>query len=386
MLGPERISTSGEPPRKKQNTRLCLRKFQGKWDTNLGILFIDGCRGYYGDALSNYMVANKFLTNITSSSDGNRIRGRWMWASNDHTFGKFEFSIGSGDQCFTGTWGWNRRWKGGGFWNGNRYKSKSNLENIGTKVNSKHAFNAQSVVGSISHTKAMLDYVRRMTAKVQYTFIPTATTQARGNIENQQADQPIRNAPNKGAIPVIPSKQISYSFAAAKSPPAVPKNLEEASSAKPQLDKSVPIHAAKEHTVSKSKSSGDTQVIPLGEHQSPVTEVAVEPDFEHLDIHKNTIEEPELEPEPVPSTDKVLQQETPSGLLMVENKSQSNDTDVKDEPNIKFTDITDKGILSKLQENKQSKEKVAVEEKEESDEEDLPSLTMSKMMSLFTLP
>jgi len=384
MLGSERICTSGEPPRKKQKTRLCLRKFQGKWDTTLGTLFVDGCRGYYGDALSDHMVANKFLTNITSSADGNRIRGRWMWASNDHTFGRFEFSLESGDQCFTGTWGWNRRWKGGGFWNGNRYKSKSTLDNQGTNVKSKHAFNTKAVVGSISHTKAMLDYVRRMTAKVQYTFIPTATTEAGGGIRNQRIDQTIRNAPNKGAIPVIPLKPNKHSLAVTKSSQVVPKNLEEISAAEPKLDKSLPTHEAKEDTVSQSPEH--TQVIPVEEHQSPAREVAEEPDFEHPDMNENTIEEPELEPEQVPSTDKVVEQETQSELLMIENKCQSNDTVLKDKPNVKLPDTTDNVILSKPQDNQQSKEKAAVEEKEESDEEDLPILTMSKMTSLFTLP
>jgi len=384
MLGSERICTSGEPPRKKQKTRLCLRKFQGKWDTTLGTLFVDGCRGYYGDALSDHMVANKFLTNITSSADGNRIRGRWMWASNDHTFGRFEFSLEPGDQCFKGTWGWNRRWKGGGFWNGNRYKSKSTLDNQGTNVKSKHAFNTKAVVGSISHTKAMLDYVRRMTAKVQYTFIPTATTQPGESIKNQRTNQRMQNAPNKGAIPVIPSKPINHSLAVTKSSQVVPKNLKEINAAKAELDKSLPNHEAKEHTV--SKLNGDSQVIPVLEHQSPVTEVAEEPNFEHPDIHENTIEEPEFDSEQVPNTNKVVGQETQSELLMIENKCQSNDTDVKDKPNVKLADVTDNGIMSKPQENKQSKEKVALEEKEESDEEDLPILTMSKMMSFFTLP
>lgn len=59
---------------------------------------------------------------------------------------------------------------------------------------------------------------------------------------------------------------------------------------------------------------------------------------------------------------------------------------MKDKPSVKLTDITNNGILSKPRENKQSKEKAAVEEQDESDEEDLPNLTMSKLTSIFTLP
>lgn len=248
---------------------------------------------------------------------------------------------------------------------------------------SKLPFDAKGVVGSINHTKAMLDYVRRMTAKVQYTFIPTASTQPGGGIRSQQTDHPLRNAPKQGAIPVIPKKPNKHPLCVTKSSQVVPKNLEEISAAKPKLDKSLPTHDDKKHSV--LNSTDGTQVILIGENQSPVSEVAKEPDFGHPDMHKNTIEEPELEPEQVPSIDKV-EQETQSGLLMIDNKCQSNDTDVKDKPGVKLTDVTNNGILSKPQENKQSKEKAAVEERDESDEEDLPNLTMSKLTSVFTLP
>jgi len=96
-------SSLQEPPRKKQRTGSNLSHFQGKWFTNLGILHVNGAEGYYGVNSANCTIADKFIKNITVTGNGKRIRGRWHWASNDQTFGKFELTLLPGGRSFTGT-------------------------------------------------------------------------------------------------------------------------------------------------------------------------------------------------------------------------------------------------------------------------------------------
>jgi len=99
-------------------------KFQGRWESTLGTLFVIGDEGFYGEGLQLPVQANKFLKNITASNDEINIRGSWKWNRDDKTFGRFDIELGDNFTTFTGTWGWGRRISGGGFWTGQRKAGK----------------------------------------------------------------------------------------------------------------------------------------------------------------------------------------------------------------------------------------------------------------------
>jgi len=176
-----------EPPRKKQRICAGVSKFQGKWDTNLGILHINGNRGYYGVNMSNCTIAEKFIENISANFDGTRIRGRWHWASNDQTYGRFELNLEPSNRYFSGTWGWHRRCKGGGLWKGKRLHSMLPVKRAEVATEPVVENNAYATgmyqkgqVEQVNNNQAMLDYVRRMTARVKYTYSPTDNAQPGG--------------------------------------------------------------------------------------------------------------------------------------------------------------------------------------------------------------
>jgi len=273
-------------------------------------------------------------------------------------------------------------------WNGNRFPSKSSIENPGINIKPKHTFNAKGVVESISETKAMLDYVRRMTAKVQYTFIPTATTQPGGGIKTRRTDPPLQDASNKRALSFVAEKPNKNSLVVTQSSQVVPKNQEKANAAEPELNKPSSTQEAEKQSVSNSLEG--IKLISAGVHQPAVSEVTTEPEFEHPDVHESTTEEPELEPEQRFSTDNLDEQQIQSQFPIPRNRCQSSEPtlakDVNDKHMVELINVSDNVNLSTAQENRQSKEKAAVVEKEESDDEDFPNLTMSKVISLFALP
>jgi len=186
---PQGRENMAEPPKKKQRTCAGIVKFQGKWDTNLGILHINGNRGYYGAKMSNHTIVNKFIDNIVANFDGSRIKGKWHWDNNDQTFGRFELNLEPSARSFSGTWGWHRRWKGGGLWKGKRFHSMVPVKATGITAEPEMKNNSY-VTGplqkdareQVNHNQAMLDYVRRMTGRVQYTFSHTDIVQPGGGI------------------------------------------------------------------------------------------------------------------------------------------------------------------------------------------------------------
>lgn len=100
-------------------------KFQGRWESTLGTLFVIGDEGFYGQGLQLPVQANKFLKNITASNDEINIRGRWRWNRDGRTFGRFDIELSDNFTTFKGTWGWGRRISGGGFWTGQRKPGKT---------------------------------------------------------------------------------------------------------------------------------------------------------------------------------------------------------------------------------------------------------------------
>lgn len=100
-------------------------KFQGRWESTLGTLFVIGDEGFYGEGLQLPVQANKFLKNITASNDEINIRGSWKWNRDDKTFGRFDIELSDNFTTFKGTWGWRRRISGGGFWTGQRKPGKT---------------------------------------------------------------------------------------------------------------------------------------------------------------------------------------------------------------------------------------------------------------------
>jgi len=203
----------GEPPRKKQRSSVGVSKFQGKWDTNLGILHINGNQGYYGLNMSNSTIAEKFIENINANFDGTRIRGRWHWASNEQTFGRFELNLEPSNMYFSGTWGWHRRCKGGGLWKGKRLHSimPVNRADVATEPvveNNAYATGMyqKGQVGQGSNNQAMLDYVRRMTARVQYTYSHTDNVLPGGGTKPDPIISEVRSARKDVGLPVRDAK------------------------------------------------------------------------------------------------------------------------------------------------------------------------------------
>jgi len=115
--------TAGLPKKRRAGPRGWPTKFQGKWESTLGTLFVIGNEGFYGDDLQIPLQAKKFLKNITASNDKRNIRGNWRWDRDDETFGRFDIELSEDFKTFEGTWGWRRRICGGGFWRGHRGKS-----------------------------------------------------------------------------------------------------------------------------------------------------------------------------------------------------------------------------------------------------------------------
>lgn len=175
---------------KKRRTgpRCWPTKFQGKWESTLGTLFIVGNEGYYGDNLLLPNQATKFLKNITASEDGKNIRGKWKWECDEKTFGRFDLELSENFSTFDGTWGWGRKRSGGGFWNGHLTTGK--YFNLNIKPDATEALTAPFVVtptgttignknpsfGHLQRQKrqiidpAMLIYQRQMNAYTMASF------------------------------------------------------------------------------------------------------------------------------------------------------------------------------------------------------------------------
>jgi hypothetical protein len=380
MLSSERIYTLDEPLKKKQRTRSSPTKFQGKWHTNLGILYINGSRGYYGHSLTNWMLANKFLTNITATADGNTVRGKWVWTLNDCTFGKFEFSLVPGCRSFSGTWGWNRRWKGGGLWNGNRSHSMSVVENPGMNVKptvKDHAFKAQDSVDN-----AALEYVRRMTSKVGYTFTPTANSEPGGGIQTDIKGPQVEDVANDKAI-LTSVNDISKkpTQLVAQSTQAIPKTLQQAEVATPKPSFQVAEEQVAENSP-KNTSAISAVALPMG---------SSEPVFEPSDVPGATTEEPELEPQQNHNVDKVVKLQIQSELPKTTDSCRSNEptlaSNLNEQKTVELTKVTEHVTLSIPQDNSHTEEKVVVTNDEDTEDmEDLPNLSLSNMIPLFSMP
>jgi len=381
MLSSERISTLEEPLKKKRRTRSYPSKFQGKWHTNLGTLYINGSRGYYGDSLTNWMLANKFLTNITATADGNTLRGKWLWTLNDRVFGKFEFTLVPGHRSFSGTWGWNRRWKGGGYWNGSRFQSISLVENPGMNVKpvKDHASKALE-----NGDNAALEYVRLMTSKVGYTFTPPAICEPGGGIKPNIKDPLVENLVNEQVLfPSANDTSNKPSQLLEQSTQAIPKNPKEKNDDIPE-----PSFQEVEEQIA-ANSPEDNSAISA----TALPTVASEPEFEPSEVSKNTTEEADIEPQQNLSANEVVEYQIQTELSTITgDRCRSNDPALDPELNekkiVELSNGTEHLALPKSipQENKIKENLVVTNDEDTEDMEDLPDLSMCKMISLFSMP
>lgn len=323
MLSFPSIPSATEPPKKKRKIRASATKFQGKWHTNLGILYVNGSRGYYGHNLTNCLSGEKFLTNISANSEGNRVRGTWKWALNDSTFGKCEFILRPDGRSFTGTWGWNRRWKGGGLWNGSRFHSmltiKKPVMNVTPAVRGS-ILNSQ-LMGLYSGNKAVPTNAQRKGATV-YTSTSAAVCKAGGGIKIIRSDSRSQKIESEQAPSIFVAEIPKiHSIFVAQSLKEMPKKQEEAKFA---VSKPNQVSSVQELKKLNAGSSSEASLTPIRAQQSAVSMAAVTPISKRCNRLPYTLEEPQLAPSRQHSPQKLENFWHQSQRNMLQDRRRSN--------------------------------------------------------------